>query len=205
MEIKNILNKLGIRGKIFISGLVIIILLITGIFLKSTEYADYTEEFEEETIDDKNNETILEEVIPEIKVYVIGAVMTEGVATLDEGSRIEDAINLAGGLTEDADKNRINLAAFLTDGQMIYVPKISDNTGEVEIIESDIGISNGKININTAGIDELKKLDGIGDSTAQKIIDYRKSNGKFQSIDDLKKISGIGTAKFNNIKDKITV
>ena len=171
--------------------------------MKTPEYAEFTNEFEDEISNQVNTEIESEEVKSEIKVYVIGAVMTEGVATLDEGSRVEDAINLAGGLADDADKNKINFAAFITDGQMIYVPRINDIVA-AEITENST-ISNGKININTASVDELKKLDGIGDATAQKIIDYRKTNGKFQTVDDLKKVSGIGTAKFNNIKDKITV
>ena len=103
--------------------------------------------------------------------------------------------------TEEADLNKLNLAQLLNDGDKIYVPNKSD---EIEDYKDTTGKSS-TVNLNTATLEELTSLPGIGESTAQKIIDYRKQNGKFKVIEDLKNVSGIGESKFDNIKDKITV
>lgn len=152
-------------------------------------------------------------------VHVIGEVNNPGVVTLEEGSRIIDAIKAAGGKTEEADLSKINLAYIVEDGTQIYIPRINENLNEIElmsenagqsiILESNTG-SNGedknvKVNINTANKEKLETLPGIGETTAQKIIDYREENGKFKSIEDIKNVGGIGDAKFNSLKDKITV
>ena len=103
--------------------------------------------------------------------------------------------------TEEADLNKLNLAQLLNDGDKIYVPNKSD---EIEDYKDTTGKSS-TVNLNTATLEELTSLPGIGVSTAQKIIDYRKQNGKFKTVEDLKNVSGIGESKFDNIKDKITV
>ncbi len=162
-----------------------------------------------------------------VTVHVIGEVNSPGVVTLEEGARIIDAINASGGKTEEADLSKINLAYIIEDGVQIYVPsitetsKIGENKEDDEIKYITDGPGDGiiisspsqdkedekqvMVNINTANLEKLKTLPGIGDSTAQKIIDYREQNGKFKTIEDLKNVSGIGESKFNNIKDKITV
>ncbi|TDT61221.1 helix-hairpin-helix domain-containing protein [Fonticella tunisiensis] len=142
-----------------------------------------------------------------ISVYICGEVKKPGVYTLNDGDRIEKLISMAGGFTEKADVLRINLAAKLKDEDFIIVhPKaaLSENTGEISQSLSAI-TSDGKININTAGIEDLKKLDGIGDALAQRIIDYRDKNGYFKDIKDIKNVSGIGDSRFKAIEDKITV
>ena len=138
---------------------------------------------------------------------------------LTDGSRIEDAIEAAGGLTENADISKVNLAYVLEDGIKIKIPSSSeedigdgdvliDGSGE-NVVEEDDSQStnqNGKgININKADETELQTLPGIGASLASRIVEYRKQNGKFANIEDIKNVSGIGDSKFSNIKDLITV
>ncbi|GAW92392.1 helix-hairpin-helix domain-containing protein [Calderihabitans maritimus] len=143
----------------------------------------------------------------EIQVHVIGAVRNPGVYVMGPSSRVKDAVEKAVPLP-DADLDQLNLAAKIKDGQQIVVPRIGESTGE--LTESYGSTSSGanqsrKININTAGVEELDQLPGIGKVYAQRIVDYREENGKFQSIEDIQKVSGIGPATFAKIKDLITV
>lgn len=144
----------------------------------------------------------------EIAVYVSGQVKTPAVITLeDSGSlRLVDAVNAAGGMTELADTEAINLAEPLSDGQHIHVP-----TKEIffrDIAAQSAGTnsnSSGLININTADAKELEKLTGIGPVLAGRIIEYRESNGAFKSIEEIKKVRGIGEKTFEKLRDEITV
>jgi competence protein ComEA len=130
-----------------------------------------------------------------ISVYVNGAVATPGVYTLPEGSRVEDAIRAAGGLLTGAEAENINLAEVLEDEQQINVPGIV-NTSHVNV---------GRVNINTATVVELDALPGIGETTAQAIVDYRLQNGPFQVIQDIMNVPGIGPSAYALIKDYINV
>lgn len=138
-----------------------------------------------------------------IVVHIAGQVVNTGVYTINSESRLNDLVILAGGLTEKADSNKINLAKKLSDGEKIYISAI----GEISQIhdETEQYDSNGKVNINTANKNELKNLTGIGDSTAEKIIKYREEKGDFKNIEEIQNINGIGEAKFNNIKDLICI
>lgn len=143
-----------------------------------------------------------------IKVYVTGEVKNQGVIELEQGSRIVDAIEKAGGQTEEANLKNVNLAYELEDGQKIYIPnKSEENTNEI----TDDGVTgidskeNDTININKADEKKLQELNGIGESLASSIIKYREDNGKFKNIEDLKNVPGIGESKFSNIKEKIKV
>ena len=142
-----------------------------------------------------------------IIVYVCGAVKTNKVISLKENSRICDAIDAVGGLTDEADLTNINLACILEDGEKIYIPKkgeeISNET--LNSYSNNNNSKNTKININKATQTELETIPGIGASTAIKIINYRKENGKFSKIEDIKNVSGIGDSKFNNIKEYICI
>lgn len=156
-------------------------------------------------------------------VHITGAVKTPGIVKLKEGSRIEDAIEAAGGLTEEADISKVNLAYILEDGIKIRIPSLYDEdainqnifiegSGEniVEENNEDDGKlnnnnSNKNININRATETELQTLPGIGASLAGRIVEYREQNGKFNQIEDIKNVSGIGDNKYNNIKDLICV
>jgi competence protein ComEA len=130
-----------------------------------------------------------------ITVYVSGAVAAPGVYRLPEGSRVEAAVQAAGGFAPGAEEESINLAAFLTDGQQVDVPGLVD-TGHVNA---------GRVNINTASTSELDALPGIGPTTAQSIIDYRLQHGIFQAVQDIQNVPGIGPATYDRIKDYITV
>ena len=152
-------------------------------------------------------------------IHITGSVKKPGIVKLKEGSRIEDAIEAAGGLTENADISKVNLAYIVEDGTKIKIPSsqeedigdeevIDNGSGENIIIEENTTSSNKSsqtININKATENELQTLPGIGASLASRIIEYRSQNGKFGSIDDIKNVNGIGESKFENIKDLITV
>lgn len=145
-----------------------------------------------------------------IKVYVTGEVKNQGVIELEEGARIADAIEKAGGKTEQANLKNVNLAYQLEDGQKIYIPNINDIETEVvddgaSGIVADTTTTQGTININKADEIELQSLNGIGESLAASIVEYRKENGKFETIEDLKNVPGIGDSKFENIKAYIKV
>ena len=140
-----------------------------------------------------------------IMVYVCGAVNESKVVEIEEGKRIIDAVELAGGLKEDAELKEINLAAFLYDAQKIYIPKIGEVIDKIDFTEQNSSIGTFKININTASKSELMELEGIGEVTAQAIIDYREKNGRFKTIEEIKNVSRIGEKSFEKIKDKITI
>lgn len=144
-----------------------------------------------------------------IIIHVVGAVKNPGVYSLDEGKRVKDAIDIAGGPLTDADLFRLNLAQKLQDEDKLYVPKVGETPSE-DSLDGDemIGLSfpdDGKININKADSANLIQLPGVGPATAQKILDYRSKNGPFKNIEDIKNVSGIGEKKFEQIKDKIKV
>lgn len=136
-------------------------------------------------------------------VYICGQVQTPGVYTLDPGSRICDVIELAGGLLEDADDCAVNQAEQVTDGRKIYIPA----AGEVLLTETQAygGGADGRISINRATKEELMTLPGIGTSKAERIIEYRETQGGFSTIEELMNIPGIKEGVFQNIQNYITV
>lgn len=208
------MENLNKGQKIFLTILGIIVVIVLLIYYTTrednTEYSEidniYIEnEIEEENIDGEE----------EIVIHIIGAVNKEGIVKLKSGDRISDAIEKAGGATENADLSKINLAYIVEDGQKINIPNKDEENTNTEYITTDSGnaiVENeqsseeiGKVNINTATQTELETLPGIGPSTALKIIQYREENGKFDSIEDIKNVSGIGDVKYENIKDYINV
>ena len=194
---------------------IIVIAVIIYIIYNNSNNEDYSF-FEDENIISNNISEIsniieyssIEYIEEEIVVHIIGQVVNEGIVKLKEGSRVIDAIEKAGGATEEADLSLINLAYILQDGEKIYIPSVNDKE-EMEVLEytgtSSESKKELKININTAKQAELEKLPGIGESIASKIIDYRNKNGKFSSIEELKNVSGIGESKYNNIKNYVYV
>jgi len=141
-----------------------------------------------------------------IVVYICGAVKESKVITLKENSRICDAINAVGGLTDNADLSNINLAYILEDGEKVYIPEKGEEIeNNLTSSYNNSSTTNNKININKASQTELETIPGIGPSTALKIINYRKENGKFLKIEDIKNVSGIGNTKYESMKDYITV
>lgn len=145
-----------------------------------------------------------------IQVFVNGAVAVPDVYVLPPESRVKQAVEAAGGFTEEANRVVINLAQPLVDGMHIYVPEMMESTAvprEVirePQIQSRSGTGGLRIDINTAGLDELDMLPGIGPATAQKIIAYRMANGPFPHIEAIMEVSGIGEAKFEQIRELIT-
>jgi competence protein ComEA len=140
-----------------------------------------------------------------IKVYVAGQVRNPGVITLQEGDRVTDAIDLAGGCLPEADLSGINLALKVKDEGMYYVPSIGEEV-PTEVHEIISGLEgDGKININLADQSQLETLPGIGPSKSQKILKYREENGSFESIEEIMNIAGIAEKTFENLKDLITV
>jgi competence protein ComEA len=155
-----------------------------------------------------------------IEVHVVGAVPRPGLYELAEGARTQDAIDAAGGLLADANSDTLNLAALITDGQQLVVPykdgrdvqsadgvdlpSTGDGTAP-EATEAPVDNGNGDLlNLNTATLEELEALPGVGPTLAQRILDYRDQNG-FYAVEDLMNVSGIGQSTFNQIKDLVTV
>lgn len=144
-----------------------------------------------------------------IYVDVRGQVNAPGVYEFPEGSRVFEAIEKAGGMTEDASETFLNQAEKLSDGQQIYVPskKEVESTALIQKTEKEEseGTAEKKVNINTATKEELMTLNGIGEAKAEAIIRYRDQEGGFQSIEDIKKIEGIKEGVFHKVKDRITI
>lgn len=149
----------------------------------------------------------------EVYVDVDGAVASPGVYRLKEGARVSQAIDVAGGLTAEADVTGLNRASKVADGQKIYVPKVGEQQAVTAgggadggaVVTSGANDAAGLVNINTSSVAELQTLSGIGPSMAQSIIDERTKNGPFASVDDLMRVSGIGEKKLAKIKDCICV
>ncbi len=207
---------------------VVLIIIISIIIIGICYYTYVIEGNSEFEIQEQNLEiqenSVEEEIenkeeINKIIVHVSGAVNQEGIVELDEKARVADAIEAVGGVTENAYMKDINLALLLEDGMKIYIPtkeevennsyvssteQSEDNTSSSNNIISQSN-KNSKININTASVEELDTLPGIGEATANKIINYRKENGNFKTIEEIKEVSGIGDSKFEKIKDLIEV
>ncbi|MCI8654695.1 MAG: hypothetical protein HFJ48_02310 [Clostridia bacterium] len=231
------MKKINKKNTVILSIICIIFGIIAyGIYFhKSDAYEEFEEtantkelipyEEEKQTTQETENEEILNDNI--VVIHITGAVKNWGIIELPQNSRIADAIEKAGGLTEDADITNVNLAYILEDGMKINIPSINnieeteynnDTYVDIEnyistddgdnIVTSSKSISISKlniVNINTATQTELETLPGIGTSTALKIINYRNENGKFSSIEEIKNVSGIGDSKFNNIKKMICI
>ena len=205
------------RKIIIIIGIIVILGIIFYIYQNNN--IDNSK-IDEEMLVSSNTTNSVKEITSEDKekiiIHITGAVKTPGIVKLDEGSRIEDAINKAGGLTETADISKVNLAYVLEDGVKIKIPSntdigdleeniISSESGENVVEDVDNSSQSTSLNINKATEQELQGLPGIGPSLASKIIDYRNTNGNFSSVEDIKNVNGIGDSKFENIKDYICV
>lgn len=157
----------------------------------------------------------------EIQVYVVGCVKNPGIVTLERGQIIRDAIEAAGGATEDADIENVNLAYKLNSNVMLRIKAVGENASTdgvyssvgsgAEIIEDSGGAveginqGSGKININQASVQELQQLPGIGEVTARDIVHYRETVGYFEKIEDIMKVRGIKEGRFESIRELITV
>ncbi|MDU3188573.1 MAG: helix-hairpin-helix domain-containing protein [Streptococcus mitis] len=141
-----------------------------------------------------------------ITVDVKGAVKSPGIYDLPVGSRVNDAVQKAGGLTEQADGKSLNLAQKVSDEALVYVPTKGEEASQQAGSEAPSSTSKDKkINLNKASLEELKQVKGLGGKRARDIIDHREANGKFKSVDELKKVSGIGAKTIEKLKDYVTV
>lgn len=146
-----------------------------------------------------------------ITVFISGEVKNPGVVAIDAEKRLSDAVNELGGTTENADLNKVNLAMKLKDESHYIIPKIGDNLEShnketfENNIENDLNNKNNLININAASIQELDALPGVGEATANKIVNYREEKGKFNSIEEIKNVNGIGDKKYEELKTLISI
>lgn len=202
------------KRKVFI-GIVVLLIMLIG-----WKMYNKTDSFVSDEVLDSEINNIDKKITDEedfIVVHITGEVKKPGVVKLKQGSRIEDVISSAGGLTENADITYVNLAYIVEDGVKIKIPSVNEEDIKNEYIVSDSGknviISDEEnkdyntriVNINTANQNELEQLPGIGSSIATRIIDYRNKNGKFRNIEDIKNVTGIGDNKYEKIKDFIKV
>ena len=195
--------------------IIICILVIILVGWKIHDSSNFEKEDESQIIDSNTQESKTEDEEELVIVHVTGEVKKPGVVRVKEGSRVEDIVKAAGGLTENADISNINLAYVVEDGTKIRIPSTDDekqeeyitqSIGEGIIMQEESNNSRSSIvNINTASETELEELPGIGASIAGRIIEYRNKNGKFKSIEDIKNVTGIGDSKFEKIKESIKV
>ena len=191
------------KEKIIIAGLIFLLLWGTsacesaGVVMETGEVAG-----DESVRLTENGEDL-------IYVYVCGQVKSPGVYVLDEGSRLFEAVDMAGGMLSGGDLSRINLAAVLTDGQKIYIPSEAETlqTGEelLEIPENGDGSLEQRVNINRASKETLMTLPGIGEAKAEAILTYRQAEGRFESPEELMDVPGIKAGIYAKIKDRIAI
>ncbi len=178
----------------------IIFAIIVGLFVSRSESKTDTDNVEGniQEVEETSTENLF-------FVYVVGAVYKPGVVEVEEGTRLYQVIQKAGGALETADLSKINLASIVKDEQKIIVPYIENKEDKVNDNSANVQASVRLVNINTASEAELQTLNGIGASTAKKIVDYRNQNGDFNTVEEIMNVSGIGQSKFDSIKNDITV
>ena len=178
----------------------IIFAIIVGLFVSRSESKTDTDNVEGniQEVEETSTENLF-------FVYVVGAVYKPGVVEVEEGTRLYQVIQKAGGALETADLSKINLASIVKDEQKIIVPYIENKEDKVNDNSANVQASVRLVNINTASEAELQTLNGIGASTAKKIVEYRNQNGDFNTVEEIMNVSGIGQSKFDSIKNDITV
>lgn len=190
-----------------IIGIIIFLFFIISYFSggsselnKNNNESIFVEEDESMEVITKKEEKESIKIVVDIK----GEIKNPNIYWLEEGCIIEDLINVAGGITEEGDLSKINRAQKLNDHEVVIIPNINDKEDEIESIIQTSNNEN-KVNINTASINELDTLSGIGPSKAEAIIKYREENGTFKSIEEIKNVTGIGEALFEKFKENITI
>jgi competence protein ComEA len=140
-------------------------------------------------------------------VHVVGAVRRPGLYRLGQGARVADAVARAGGATRKADLSLVNLAALVSDGEQVVVPRrgagVAAAGAAAGAASGASGIPRGPVHLNSATVDQLDALPGVGPVTAQKIVDYRQKHGAFTSVDELDAVSGIGPARLDQLRDLV--
>lgn len=160
---------------------------------------------DESIAEDAEEENYEQEENSKVTVFVSGEVLNQRVVEIEKGKRLIDAVEICGGLTENADLNAVNLALVLEEEGHYIIPAIGDTNVVNATNLNQMNSSSNLVNINSADIELLKTLPGVGDVLGQRILDKREELGKFTSIDQLNDVSGIGDKKFSDIKDKVTI
>lgn len=191
------------------------VLVIKDKLLSKQDLYILTEEkkISEEVIEEKNVKNEENNITNKvITVYISGEVNKPGIVTLSDGDRLATAVEKVGGTTKKADLNGVNMAVKLQDEMHYIIPKIGDmarsNNSKLETNDNtnqNEPLKTSQININTATIEELDKLPGVGEATANKIVSHRNDNGEFKSIEEIKNVNGIGDKKFEEMKELICV
>ena len=205
-SVRRAINRLMPSAPAKIGAVALVVLVVAGVGWAafSSMRAPAFEVHADEAVAPSSSEPEAVEVKAQVYVYVTGAVANPGVYSLDEGLRVCDAVEAAGGLTEDADASTVNLARVLSDGEHIALP----TKAEVETAlaqGSAGGAAVASSLVNTADASALETLSGVGSATAQAIISDREQNGPFSTIEDLMRVDGIGEKKFAKLKDSICV
>jgi len=185
-----------------VGGILLILVGVGGLFSKREESVEGTTVVETTMLVEKTEVSTTQETV--IFVDIKGEVKKPGVYQMKAGDRVKDALDAAGGLTEEADSQKVNLAKRLEDQMVIVVPKVGEEAEEIPAGETrNEATKEGKVNINTATVEELKTLKGVGEKKAEAIIEYRKKNGSFQTKEDLMKVRGIGKKLFESFEERI--
>ena len=193
--------SLAIKGAV-IGGVLLLLVGVGGLLPKKEEAVEESEALVTTVLAEKTEEnTTLEAVI---FVDIKGEVKKPGVYQMKVGDRVKDAIDAAGGLTAEADSQKVNLAQRVEDQMVIVVPKVGEEAEAIPAGATSKEVSKeGKVNINTATVEELKTLKGVGEKKAEAIIEYRKKNGSFKTKEDLMKVRGIGKKLFESFEERI--
>ena len=192
---------------LFVKGAVIAVVLlllvgVAGLLPKKEESVEEIEAVVTTVLAEKTEESSTQEAV--IFVDIKGEVKKPGVYQMKAGDRVKDAIDAAGGLTAEADSQKVNLAQRVEDQMVIVVPKVGEEAEEIPAGETrKEATKEGKVNINTATVEELKTLKGVGEKKAEAIIEYRKKNGSFKTKEDLMKVRGIGKKLFDSFQERI--
>ena len=193
--------SLTVKGAV-IGGVLLLLVGVGGLFSKKEEAVEDVTVVETTVLAEKKEVSTSQETI--IFVDIKGAVKNPGVYQMKAGDRVKDGLDAAGGLTDEADSQKVNLAQRVEDQMVIVVPKVGEEATEIPAGGTSKEASKeGKVNINTATVEELKTLKGVGEKKAEAIIEYRKKNGSFKTKEDLMKVRGIGKKLFESFQERI--
>ena len=185
-----------------VGGILLILVGVGGLFSKKEESVEETEAVVTTVLAEKTEVSTTQETV--IFVDIKGEVKKPGVYQMKVGDRVKDAIEAAGGMTAEADSQKVNLAQRVEDQMVIVVPKVGEESEAIPAgATSKEASKEGKVNINTATVEELKTLKGVGEKKAEAIIEYRKKNGSFKTKEDLMKVRGIGKKLFESFEERI--
>ncbi len=225
----NNFRTIGILALTFLAGILVV---TAGVLWVSQDNRPPIQVIPPPTVGQENSGTPGDVIAPSVylalnalKVYVSGAVVRPGVYTLQEGDRLEDAVDAAGGATSGADLSAVNLALRIADERYYYIPELGELSPpaaspliSTEGSKFSSGLPAGEpaaglpgdlpgdlINLNTAPLSSLITLPGIGDVRGQSIIDYREQNGPFKLVSDVTRVPGIGKTTYGNMQDLVTV